>query len=74
MGGVNRTSNAPDFRGGDMMAFMGGCEIDLRQARIAAGPAVIDAFAFWGGVEIQVPEVASAPAMTCAIGIRGVYH
>ena len=56
MGGVNRTSNAPDFRGGDRMAFMGGCEIDLRQARIATGPAVIDAFAFWGGVEIQVPE------------------
>ena len=56
MGGVSRTSNSPDFRGGDMAAFMGGCEIDLRQARIADGPAVIDAFAFWGGVEIRVPE------------------
>ena len=56
MGGVSRTSNSPDFRGGDMAAFMGGCEIDLRRARIASGPAVIDAFAFWGGVEIRVPE------------------
>ena len=56
MGGVTRTSNSPDFHGGDMIAFMGACEIDLRQARIATGPAVIDAVAFWGGVEIRVPE------------------
>lgn len=56
LGGVSRTCNAPDFRGGDMIAVMGGCEIDLRQARIAASPAVIDAFALWGGVDIRVPE------------------
>ncbi len=56
MGGVTRTSNSADFRGGDMIAFMGGCDIDLRQAKIAQSPAVIDAFAFWGGVEIKVPE------------------
>ncbi len=56
LGGMSRASSSPDFRGGDMIAFMGSCEIDLRQARIAGGPAVVDAFAFWGGVEIQVPE------------------
>ncbi len=56
LGGMSRASDSPDFRGGDMMAFMGGCEVDLRRARIATGPAVIDAFAFWGGVEIRVPE------------------
>ena len=55
MGIVNRTSNTAAFSGGDLMAFMGGCEIDLRQARIADGPATIDAFAFWGGIEIKVP-------------------
>lgn len=56
LGGATRTSNSLDFRGGDMVAFMGSCEIDLRHARIADPPAVIDAFAFWGGVEIKVPE------------------
>jgi len=57
MGGVKRTSNAQDFRGGDMTAVMGGCEIDLRQASIEPGSeATIDAFAFWGGIEIRVPE------------------
>lgn len=56
MGGTTRRSTSEDFRGGDMIAFMGGCEIDLTGARIAEPPAVIDAFAFWGGVEIRVPE------------------
>ncbi len=56
MGGATRRSLSEDFRGGDMIAFMGGCEIDLTGARIADPPAVIDAFALWGGVEIRVPE------------------
>ncbi|MCP4659349.1 MAG: cell wall-active antibiotics response protein [bacterium] len=65
LGGASRTSNSGDFRGGDMVAFMGGCDIDLRQARISHPPAVIDAFAFWGGVEIKVPEQWS-------VSVRGV--
>ncbi|MCP4562556.1 MAG: cell wall-active antibiotics response protein, partial [Bosea sp.] len=65
LGGATRTSNSADFRGGDMVAFMGGCDINLRQARIAQSPAVIDAFAFWGGVEIKVPEQWS-------VSVRGV--
>ncbi len=56
LGGMSRGSNSPDFRGGDMFAFMGGCEIDLRAARITSGPATIDAFALMGGVVIRVPE------------------
>lgn len=57
MGGVIRRSNAQSFRGADLTAVMGGCEIDLRQASIAPGTeAVIDVFAFWGGIDIKVPD------------------
>ena len=57
MSGVVRRSNTQTFRGADLTAIMGGCEIDLRQASIAPGTeAIIDVFAFWGGIDIKVPE------------------
>ena len=55
LGGVSRGNNSRDFRGGELTAILGGCEIDLRQAAID-GEAVIDVFAMWGGIEIRVPE------------------
>lgn len=55
LGGVHRGNNSRTFRGGDLTAIMGGCEIDLRQAAID-GEAVIEVFALWGGIEIKVPE------------------
>jgi predicted membrane protein len=55
LGGVNRGNNSRAFRGGDLTAVMGGCQIDLRNAAID-GEAVIDVFAMWGGIEIKVPE------------------
>ena len=55
MSGVVRNCNTQNFRGGDLTAIMGGCEIDLRQASIADGSAVIQVLAFWGGIEIMVP-------------------
>jgi hypothetical protein len=56
MSGVRRQSTARDFRGGDANAIMGGVDLDLRNAQIAPNQRVIiDAFAFWGGVEIKVP-------------------
>ena len=56
MCGVNRRTRSEDFRGGEFTAIMGGVEVDLRKASIAEGPAVIDTFAFWGGIEIRVPD------------------
>jgi hypothetical protein len=56
LGGANRTLSSPDFQGGNATAIMGGCEIDLRDCGSEGGPAEIDTFAFWGGIDIQVPE------------------
>ncbi len=56
LGGYKRVINSQNFRGGSLMVFMGGCEIDLRDASISANPAVIDIFAVWGGVELKVPD------------------
>jgi hypothetical protein len=55
LAGINRGSNSSAFRGGELTAVMGGCEIDLSHAAIH-GEAVIDVFAMWGGIEIRVPE------------------
>jgi len=54
LGGVSRGNNSVAFRGGELTAMMGGCEIDLRHASID-GEAVIDIFALWGGIELRVP-------------------
>lgn len=57
LGGIRRTSNSARFLGGSATALLGSCEIDLRPATIAPGQeAVLDTFAFWGGIEILVPE------------------
>ena len=57
MSGVGRRSSAAAFRGGDANAIMGGVELDLRGANIADGEeAVLDNFAFWGGIDVRVPE------------------
>jgi hypothetical protein len=56
MSGVKRRSSSRDFRGGDLIAVMGGAAIDLRDAAIASGEAQLEVFAMWGGIEIFVPQ------------------
>ena len=56
MAGVERVNASRDFRGGDLTAIMGGCDIDLREASIAGGEAVLEVFAMWGGITLRVPE------------------
>lgn len=55
MGGVVRKMNSAQFRGGEVTAFMGGVELDLRNAHAASDTIVIDVLAWWGGIELWVP-------------------
>ncbi len=57
MGGTKTVVTTNDFKGGQATAVMGGCEIDLRHASMPEGrSAVLDTFAFWGGIEIRCPD------------------
>jgi len=40
---------------GEVLAFMGACEVDLSAAQIE-GEAIVDVLAFWGGIGIKVPR------------------
>jgi hypothetical protein len=45
-----------EFAGADLVAVMGGCDVDLSSARAPHGVVEINALAFWGGIEIRVPR------------------
>lgn len=55
MSGNNRHCISQDFRGGNLSAVMGGCDLDLRGAYIKESPATISVFALMGGIKIMVP-------------------
>lgn len=55
IGGNHIKNISQDFRGGEVTAVMGGIELDLRQASMN-GEAVLNVFAFWGGIDIKVPS------------------
>lgn len=54
LGGFERSITSQKFRGGDVTAILGGAALDMRGASIE-GEAVIDVFAFMGGITIKVP-------------------
>lgn len=51
---VQRRVTTQHFRGGEITAVMGGCSLDLRNAAIDK-EAVLNVFAFWGGVTLKCP-------------------
>jgi predicted membrane protein len=68
LSGAKRMSASTRFRGGEMTMFMGGSQIDLRQATIPRGEeASLEVFAMMGGCEIIVP-----PSWTVATPIVAV--
>lgn len=54
--GVKRRVSDQQFRGGDFTAIMGGVEVDLSRADIDDDEAIIEVLAFWGGIDIVVPQ------------------
>ncbi len=49
-------SRARAFKDADVAAFMGHSEIDLTEARLAAGPGSIDVFVMFGQADVRVPS------------------
>jgi hypothetical protein len=56
MGGCDRKVVSSEFRGAELTAFMGGGKLDLRDAALADGQAVVRVLAVLGGFEILVPD------------------
>jgi len=56
MGSSKQRVSGVIFRSADMTSFMGGCELDLRDALLGAdGAAYVEVFALMGGAHIIVP-------------------
>jgi len=56
MGGVVSTIESKDLVAIEASAVMGGVELDLRGAKSRGPQVVMEAFAWWGGIELIVPE------------------
>jgi predicted membrane protein len=56
LGGGEYRIRAKNFRGGELVACMGGFDIDMRDADIEGNEATINVTAFMGGGVIRVPE------------------
>lgn len=56
LSGFQRKVRGSEFRGAELTAFMGSCELDLREATMPDGKAVVTVFALMGGSVLRVPE------------------
>ncbi|MBN1447970.1 MAG: hypothetical protein JXA28_08560 [Bacteroidetes bacterium] len=57
LGGMEQRCSSTHFRGGSVSAVLGGHEIDLRDASMPEnGSAVLDVFAFMGGIAVRLPQ------------------
>jgi predicted membrane protein len=56
LGGGEYRIRSKNFRGGDLVAFMGGFEVDFREAEIEGDTAVITINALMGGGVLRIPE------------------
>jgi predicted membrane protein len=56
LGNRKITIDSRDFTGGRIVAFMGGCFMDLSQADIQHGPAVIEMLILMGGVDMRIAD------------------
>ena len=56
LGGNKGSNGSHEFRGGELTAILGGVDLDLTQARLANGRAVLNVFTMWGGLELRLPE------------------
>ena len=52
--GIDLKSQAKAFRGGSMLAWFGGIEVDLREAQLAPG-ATLSVNTFFGGIALKTP-------------------
>ena len=56
MASVTRKITSQRFRGGEVVAIMGGGDLDLRSARMAEGVARLELNLLMGGINLFVPE------------------
>lgn len=54
-GGTDRKIRDKNFRGGSVLAFFGGFQLDFTQSEMDGDQAVLEATAIFGGGEIRVP-------------------
>jgi len=66
LGGGEYRIRAKNFRGGDIVAFMGGFDVDLREADIEDSEASINVNCLMGGGVIRVPETWSVSMRVAA--------